>query len=64
MDNNTSISFVVPVFNRPAEVEELLDSLAAQPQGGFEVILVEDGSAQRCDHIAAHYSSKLNVTYM
>jgi glycosyltransferase involved in cell wall biosynthesis len=37
-------SIIIPVYNRPAEVEELLGSLVAQTEGGFEVIVVEDGS--------------------
>ena len=37
-------SFVVPVFNRPGEVRELLESLAIQTYSGpFEVVIVEDG---------------------
>lgn len=64
MDNKPIISFVVPVYNRPAEVEELLESLVAQPQGDFEVVIVEDGSAQRCDHIVEHYSTQLSIIYI
>ena len=38
------LSFIVPVYNRPDEVRELLTSLAEQTDGDFELILVEDGS--------------------
>ncbi|MBR2249315.1 MAG: glycosyltransferase, partial [Prevotella sp.] len=41
-------SVIVPVYNRPDEVAELLESLAAQSSGDFEVIIVEDGSTVDC----------------
>ena len=41
-------SIIVPVFNRPDEVEELLDSLTKQTFHDFEVIIVEDGSTVPC----------------
>lgn len=37
-------SIIVPVYNRPDEVADLVKSLAAQTDKGFELILVEDGS--------------------
>ena len=37
-------SIIVPVFNRPDEVSELLESLTHQTVKDFEVIIVEDGS--------------------
>ena len=37
-------SFIIPVFNRPSEVDELLESLCAQTCKEFEAIVVEDGS--------------------
>ena len=39
-------SIIVPVFNRPDEVDELLESLSNQTQKDFEVIIVEDGSVR------------------
>ena len=41
------LSLIVPVYNRPQEVQELLESLAAQDNRDFEVIIVEDGSTVR-----------------
>ena len=38
-------SIIVPVFNRPDEVRELLESLCRQTEKDFELIVVEDGSA-------------------
>lgn len=56
-------SFIVPVYNRPDEVEELLASLVHQTDKGFEVVIVEDGSALRSDEVVARYSDKLQVRY-
>lgn len=39
-------SIIVPVYNRREEVADLLRSLEAQTDRGFEIILVEDGSTQ------------------
>ena len=41
-------SIIVPVFNRPDEVDELLESLCHQQMKDFEVIIVEDGSQVTC----------------
>ena len=50
-------SIVIPVYNRPDEVDELLASLAAQTVKGFEVIVVKDGSSVPCEDIVRKYSS-------
>ena len=44
-------SVIIPVYNRPVEVDELLESLAAQTLKNFEVIIVEDGSTVPCRDI-------------
>lgn len=41
-------SIIVPVYNRPEEVADLLASLKTQTDKGFEIILVEDGSTIPC----------------
>ena len=41
-------SFVIPVYNRPDEVDELLQSLTTQRERDFEVVVVEDGSSTPC----------------
>ena len=56
-------SFVVPVYNRPDEVDELLDSLTRQTFGDFEVIIVEDGSAVTCKDVCAKYENRLALRY-
>ena len=56
-------SVIVPVFNRPDEVEELLDSLTRQTRQDFEVLLVEDGSTVPCEEDARRYEDRLAVRY-
>ena len=51
-------SFIVPVYNRPDEVDELLESLTAQTVKDFEVVIVEDGSATPCKDVCAKYAGK------
>ena len=41
-------SIIVPVYNRPDEIADLLGSLAAQTDRGFEIVIVEDGSTVPC----------------
>ena len=57
-------SVIIPVYNRPDEVHDLLDSLLAQRARNFEVIIVEDGSTipcnEQCD--AARFAG-LDVKY-
>ena len=56
-------SIIVPVFNRPDEVGELLDSLTGQLYKDFEVIIVEDGSTKRCLDVCRTYEKELNLHY-
>ena len=59
----TLFSIIVPVYNRPGEVDELLASLAAQTDKGFETIIVEDGSTIRCEGQCIAFKEKANVKY-
>ena len=56
-------SFIIPVFNRPDEVSELLASLEAQTVKDFEVIIVEDGSERDCRAVAERYAGRMDVRY-
>ncbi len=56
-------SVIVPVYNRPQEVLELLESLVKQTYTNFEVIIVEDGSDLDCKEIVESFNSKLDITY-
>ena len=61
--NPLSISIIVPVYNRPDEVEELLESLSKGTNKEFEMLFVEDGSTQRCDQVIERYKDKLSISY-
>ena len=56
-------SFIIPVFNRPDEVDELLDSLTKQSLKDFEVVVVEDGSSVKCDNVVKAYENRPNIKY-
>ncbi|MTI41537.1 glycosyltransferase [Fulvivirga lutimaris] len=56
-------SVIIPVYNRPQEIDELLESLTYQTYKNFEVLIVEDGSSDKCDHIIPKYQEQLKITY-
>ena len=56
-------SVIIPVFNRPGEVDELLQSLTVQTFRDFEVIVVEDGSTLPCREVVARYAGALDAHY-
>jgi len=56
-------SLIIPVFNRPDEVDELLDSLTRQTFRDFEVVVVEDGSQIPCEEVVQKYKDALNIQY-
>ncbi|MBR1464228.1 MAG: glycosyltransferase [Prevotella sp.] len=56
-------SIIVPVYNRPDEVDELLKSLTEQTEKGFEVIIVEDGSSTPCKDVCEKYAGQLDLKY-
>ena len=56
-------SIIVPVFNRPNEVDELLESLCSQTLKDFEVIIVEDGSTKPCKDVCDKYAGILDLHY-
>ena len=56
-------SIIVPVYNRPDEVDELLQSLCEQTVKDFEVIIVEDGSIKPCKDVCNKYAGILSLHY-
>ena len=56
-------SIIVPVYNRPDEVDELLQSLTQQTLQDMEVIIVEDGSSLSCEDVVHKYAGKLQLRY-
>ena len=63
MEGNPTFSIIVPVYNRPNEVEELLESLSNQTDKDFEIVIVEDGSTITCDFICSQRDSQINIKY-
>lgn len=57
-------SIIVPVYNRPQEVEELLASLCRQTVKDFEVVIVEDGSSLPCEDVCKRYENQLAIRYL
>ena len=60
---NIKLSIIVPVYNRPDEVSELLESLSKQTDKDFEVLIIEDGSSLKCDEVCKAYEGKLDLHY-
>jgi glycosyltransferase involved in cell wall biosynthesis len=56
-------SVIIPVYNRPDEIDDLLSSLVAQTYSNFEVIVVEDGSTLKSESVVKKYSDKLHIQY-
>lgn len=59
-----SFSFIIPVYNRPNEIKELLDSLWLQTYDQpFEVVIVEDGSTISSEEVIGEYVDVLSISY-
>ncbi|MBQ4914915.1 glycosyltransferase [Maribacter sp. MMG018] len=59
-----SFSFIIPVYNRPNEIEELLDSLLSQTYTkNYEIVIVEDGSSLPSKEVVERFTDKLNISY-
>ncbi len=56
-------SVIIPVYNRPEEVKELLDSLSAVERSDWEIIIVEDGSSKTCEDEIEEYINQLPLHY-
>ena len=57
-------SIIIPVYNRPQEIEELLQSLTKQTfDKDFEILIIEDGSTLKSDKIVSKYTNLLNIKY-
>lgn len=57
-------SFIIPVYNRPQEVKELLESfLDLDFKGDFEIVLVEDGSTETSEDIVNQFANRLSISY-
>lgn len=56
-------SIVVPVYNRPEELDELLESLSHQGVDNFEVIVVDDGSTRTSREVCAKWEQSFPLRY-
>jgi glycosyltransferase involved in cell wall biosynthesis len=56
-------SVIIPVFDRPQELEELLQSLALQTYRNFEVLVIDDGSTKRSDIVYEKFTHQLSLKY-
>lgn len=61
--NGMKYSIIVPVYNRPDEVAELLLSLSKQTFKDFDVHIVEDGSEVTCQAVCDHFANRLDIHY-
>ncbi|MDR2915620.1 MAG: glycosyltransferase [Tannerella sp.] len=57
-------SIIVPIYNRPDEAFELLESLSIQTFTDFELVLIEDGSSKPCADEVEKFRSKININYI
>jgi glycosyltransferase involved in cell wall biosynthesis len=57
-------SIIIPVYNRPDEVDELLAGLVNQKIKDFEVVIVEDGSQNPCKDVVERYKDRLDICYL
>ncbi|NHA07336.1 glycosyltransferase [Mucilaginibacter sp. HC2] len=56
-------SLIIPLYNRPQEIKELLETLVLQTYKTFEVLVIEDGSVNDAEAIVNSFSDKLDVRY-
>lgn len=56
-------SIIIPLYNRPQEIDELLFTLVQQTYKNFEVIIIEDGSSLDANEIVDSYRDRLNIHY-
>lgn len=57
-------SIIIPVYNRPDEIKELLDSLLLSTyKKDYEIVIIEDGSTNSCENVVKKYTNKLTISY-
>jgi dephospho-CoA kinase len=57
-------SIIIPVYNRPDEINELLESLLLSTySNNFEIVIVEDGSTITCEEVIKKFKDKLAISY-
>ena len=62
--NEKDISFIIPVFNRPNEIKELLESfIKLSSEKDFEIVIIEDGSTNDCQEVINNFKNNLHISY-
>ncbi len=56
-------SIIIPLYNRPLEIKELLQTLTKQTYSNFEVLVIEDGSLNPAKEIVESFANQLNIQY-
>lgn len=57
-------SFIIPVYNRPNETQELLESFkAVNFDRSYEIVIVEDGSSETSQAVVESFTDQLNISY-
>lgn len=57
-------SFIIPVFNRPEEIRELLQSMTELRWAGtFEIVIIEDGSTISSEKVVREFQDRLQISY-
>ena len=58
-------SFIIPVYNRPDEVQELLQSFAdLETKANYEIVIIEDGSSLKSKNVVENFQEKLSISYI
>ncbi|MEO6523704.1 MAG: glycosyltransferase [Mucilaginibacter sp.] len=56
-------SIIIPLYNRPQEINELLETLTKQTYLQFEVLIIEDGSKDDAKTVVESYHNRLDISY-
>ena len=57
-------SFIIPVYNRPDEIKELLESFSKLEDNlTYEIVIVEDGSNETSENIIDSFKGQLDISY-
>lgn len=57
-EDNVLVSIIVPVYNAEKYIKKCIDSILQQSYKNFELILVEDGSPDKCPEICDQYAKQ------
>ncbi len=57
-------SLIIPIYNRPEEIKELLESLLLSDyKKEYEIVIIEDGSKIDCKEVVSQYADKFSISY-